>query len=171
MSKSHKVSFFYKNSLSIVFLLIAILTITGQSYSGWHEYNKFLQEYHKPEVNIGTYFITGHFIEATFENWESEFLQMALFIWLTVFLRQKGSSESKSISGKEEVDRQPKNHPLAPWPVKKGGFILTIYKHSLTLSLFILFIISFSLHWYGSNKFYNEKQLYDGKATETMIQY
>jgi hypothetical protein len=171
MSKTYEVSFFYKNSLSIVFLLIALLTISGQAYSGWLEYNKFLTEYHKPLVSLGNYFITGHFIEATFENWESEFLQMALFIWLTVFLRQKGSSESKSITGKEDVDREPKNHALAPWPVKKGGIILRIYKHSLTLSLFLLFIISFVLHWYGSNKFYNEKQMLDGKATESMILY
>ena len=171
MNKTYKVSFIYKNSLSIVFLLIALFTIVGQAYTGWHEYNKFLMEYHKPLISLGNYFITGHFIEATFENWESEFLQMALFIWLTVFLKQKGSSESKAISGKEEVDRQPKNHTLAPWPVKRGGFILSIYKHSLTLSLLLLFIISFVLHWYGSNKFYNEKQLYDGKTTESMMQY
>ena len=81
-------------------------------------------------------------IQATFENWESEFFQMGLFIWFTVFLKQKGSSESKKIGVKEEVDREPKNHKNAPWAVKKGGFILSVYKHSLTLSLLLLFLIS-----------------------------
>ena len=96
---------------------------------------------------------------------------MALFVWFTVFLRQKGSSESKAIDGKEEVDREPQNHPNAPWPVRKGGFILSIYKHSLTLSLYLLFLISFILHWYGSNKDFNEQQILEGKSTQTMMSY
>jgi len=89
----------------------------------------------------------------------------------TVFLRQKGSSESKQLSGKEEVDKQPKKHPNTPWPVRKGGIILSVYKHSLSLSLMLLFIVSFLLHWYGSNKDFNEQQILEGKSTETMITY
>src|SRR4029450_3062130 len=97
--------------------------------------------------------------------------QMALFVWLTVFLRQKGSSESKGIKGKEEVDRQPKKHPGAPWPVRKGGVILSLYKHSLSLSLVMLFLISFLLHWYGSNKDFNQEQILDGEPTKGMLEY
>lgn len=96
---------------------------------------------------------------------------MALFVWFTVFLRQKGSSESKRMSGKEEVDRKPKKHPAAPWALRKGGIILSVYKHSLSLSLLLLFIISFLLHWYGSNKDYNEEQMLKGKSTESMLNY
>lgn len=150
---------------------MAVLVLGGQALTGWHEYNNFLQEHGKSAVPLFQYFSSGHFIQATFENWESEFFQMALFIWFTVFLKQKGSSESKKFIGKEEVDLQPKNHPDAPWPVKKGGFILAVYKHSLTLSLLLLFLISFVLHWYGSDKDFNEIQVFEGKATETMFQY
>lgn len=42
---------------------------------------------------------SGHFLEALFENWESEFLQMAAFVILAIGLRQKGSAESKSLHG------------------------------------------------------------------------
>ncbi|MBC7884921.1 MAG: hypothetical protein H7X99_05565, partial [Saprospiraceae bacterium] len=74
-------------------------------------------------------------------------------------------------SGTEPVDRQPKNHRNAPWPVRKGGIILAIYKHSLSLSLLLLFIISFMLHWYGSNKDFNQIESLEGRRTETMWQY
>lgn len=164
-------SFLYENSLSIVFLIIAFLALSGQAYAGWHEYNIFLNEHNKSAVSFFSYLLTGHFIQATFENWESEFFQMALFVWLTVFLRQKGSSESKSIKGKDLVDREPKNHPGSPWPVKKGGFILSLYKHSLSLSLLFLFIISFVLHLYGSSKDYNEIRTLEGLSTESMFTY
>ena len=161
----------YNNSLSITFLLMAVITIVAQMFTGLHQYNSFLIEHHQTPVSIVHYLKSGHFIEATFENWESEFLQMALFVWLTVFLRQKGSSESKKLSIEEPVDRKPEIHPDSPWPVRKGGFILSVYKHSLSLSLMLLFIVSFFLHWFGSNKDFNEQQFLEGKPTETMIAY
>lgn len=71
---------------------------------------------------------TGHFISATFENFESEFLQMALYVMLTVGLRQWGSAESKKLDQPEEVDREPKPSPDAPYPVRKGGWLLRIYR-------------------------------------------
>lgn len=169
--RSRKNSFLYKNGLTIAFLILAALTLAGQAYTGWQEHNHFLKDHHQVEINLKSYFRTGHFIQATFENWESEFFQMALFVWFTVFLRQKGSSESKKLTGKEDVDRQPKNHPGAPWPVKKGGFALTLYKHSLSLSLILLFFISFFFHLYGSNKDYNFNQVLEGKSSVGMIQY
>ncbi len=169
--KTKKESFVYKNSLSIAFIVMFVASFIGQVISGWHQYLEFLQEHHQPSINFWPYFQTGHFFESTFENWESEFLQMGLFVWFTVFLRQKGSSESKKLTGEEEVDREPKPHSKAPWAVKKGGWILQVYKHSLTLSLFLLFFLSFWLHWYGSNRDYNETQLLEGKQTETMLAY
>ena len=161
----------YNNSLSIVFLLLAVITIVAQVLTGLRQYNIFLIEHNQNSVSILQYLSSGHFIEATFENWESEFFQMGLFVWFTVFLRQKGSSVSKGLQGKEEVDRKPQKHPNAPWAVRKGGFILSVYKHSLTFSLFLLFILSFGLHWYGSNKDFNQTQQLEGKITESMGAY
>ena len=170
MSKQKK-SFIYKNSLSIAFLLLAFLSLAGLAFMGLQQYNEFLVMHSHNTVNVFQYLRTGHFIQATFENWESEFFQMGLFIWFTVFLKQKGSSESKKPGIKEEVDREPKNHKNAPWAVKKGGFILSVYKHSLTLSLLLLFLISFVLHWYGSNKDFNQIKMLEGKSTESMFAY
>lgn len=123
------------------------------------------------ELNFVQYFHSGHFIQATFENWESEFLQMMLYILLTVSLRQKGSSESKSLSEQEEVDQEPVAHSDAPWPVQKGGIWLAIYKHSLSLVFGFLFLVSFTLHFYGSWKDYNAGQIMKGRSDITASKY
>lgn len=54
-------------------------------------------------LNVSSYLAPGYFLQSTFENWESEFLQMALFVILSMFLYQKGSSESKEPDKKEKV--------------------------------------------------------------------
>src|SRR5690349_1228314 len=125
--------FIRENGLSITFFLLFLLSMAGQVISGFHEYNKEREEEGAQAIPVSMYFSSGHFIQSTFENWESEFLQMALFVILTISLRQKGSSESKGFDGKEEVDREPSaRRKNAPWPVKHGGLILKIYKHSLS---------------------------------------
>lgn len=129
-----KKSFFYRNSLSIVLLVLMLSCLTGQFFTGWTTLNKELAEEGSSGISLGAYIHSGHFIQATFENWESEFLQMMLYIVLTVSLRQKGSSESKSLEGEEEVDKEPEIHAKAPWPVKKGGIWLAVYKHSLSIA-------------------------------------
>lgn len=167
MKTSH--SFFLKNGLTIVLLILFTLSMTGQIITGLHEYNKELQEYGRGAVSPGEYFTSGHFIQTTFENWESEFLQMAMYVVLTIWLRQIGSSESKDIDKKEEVDREPNPKKKdAPWPVKKGGWILSIYKNSLSIAFVILFLFSYCLHALGSLKNYNEEQTLKGKPTIEM---
>lgn len=91
-----KKGFIYQNSLTIVFFLLFLFSIIGQFFTGWKEYNNELKDDNYPPVTVSHYITSGHFISSTFENWESEFLQMALFVILTRTLRQKGSSESKS---------------------------------------------------------------------------
>ena len=166
-----KYSFLYRNGLCLVFLAFMIISITGQIYTGWKEHNEFLNEHRVSSQSIVTYLQSGHFLQATFENWESEFFQMALFVILTIFLRQQGSSESRSCD-EETIDRSellPKKD--SPWSVKKGGLILAFYKHSLSIVLFLLFILSFFLHWYGSWLDFNEKQILENKTPEIFSQY
>lgn len=166
-----RTSFFYRNSLSIVLITLMIISLVGQFFTGWQTENKELIENGEQALKLNEYICSGHFIQATFENWESEFLQMMLYVLLTISLRQKGSSESKSMEGKEDVDKEPVAHPKAPWPVKKGGLWLKIYKHSLSLAFAILFLISFILHFYGSLKDFNSEQLMKNKLPVTAGQY
>ncbi len=167
-----KKGFFYQNSLTIVFFILFLLSLIGQFFSGWKEYNDELKGDNYPPVTVSEYTTSGHFISSTFENWESEFLQMALFVILTRTLRQKGSSESKGLDKKEEVDREPDpNKKHAPWPVRKGGVILTFYNHSMSIVLLLLYLASFGLHIYGSLKDYNAEQLRLGKPLESFSGY
>lgn len=165
--------FFKNNGLTLVFLLLFILALIAQAYNGWIEYNEEMKDEGGVQITLGQYIGTGDFIEATFENWESEFLQMGLFVLLTMYLYQKGSSESKDPEGgEEEVDKEPNpNKKDAPWAVRQGGFILSVYKYSLCYALFLLFLISFGLHWYGSLLQFNEQQVLKGKPTETAMEY
>lgn len=134
------------------------LSLLGQIYTGLQEHNDFLNDYKQASQTFWQYLGSGHFIEATFENWESEFLQMALFVIFTIFLRQQGSSESKDCNDPsfDAKDLIPSKN--SPWSVKKGGIYLAVYKHSLTIVLLLLFLISFLLHWYGSWLSFNEEQ-------------
>jgi hypothetical protein len=166
-----KKSFLFRNGLSIVFVLLLVLSLGGQIYTGWQEHNEFLAEYKKAPQDLSEYLKSGHFIQATFENWESEFLQMALFVIFTIFLRQQGSSESKEVEEGFIDESQLKAKKDSPWAVKRGGIILTFYKHSLSIALFLLFVLSFFLHWYGSWLDHNEKEILEGRLPEEFINY
>jgi hypothetical protein len=165
--------FFRNNGLSITFFVFFLITLGGQALTGWKHYNEELQEDGGQLLSLSQYLTSAHFAEATFENWESEFLQMALFVTLTMFLYQKGSSESKDPDDPvEEVDREPDPKKKdAPWPVRAGGWVLGMYKSSLSYVLFLLFILSFIAHWMGSLKEFNISQSLKGKPTETAFEY
>ncbi|GAB3903218.1 hypothetical protein GCM10028803_31270 [Larkinella knui] len=157
--------FLRDNGLSLVVVFITVLTLGGQILVGWHDFNNELNDYGRASIALGAYLTSGHCIEAVFENWESEFLQMGLYVLLTVSLYQKGSSESKDPDKKEAVDRAPSpGRPGAPWPVRRGGWVLKLYQNSLSIAYFILFSLSFFLHALGGVKAYNTEQALKGKS-------
>jgi hypothetical protein len=164
--------FLYENGLLIVVGLMILGTLVGQTFTGWHENNNDLEDMHLPALTLGQYLGSGHFLEATFENWESEFLQMGVYVVLTIWLRQKGSPESKKLDGEEDVDQQPDpNKPDAPWPVRRGGLWLLLYQNSLSLVLFALFFGAVYLHARGGMRVYNIEQAHDGKPLITVWDY
>jgi len=159
-----------ENGLSIVWLGLFFLSlIFGQTIFGQREYNNDQRDHGQPEVSYAEYLSTAHFVEATMENWESEFLQMFLFVVLTALLYQKGSAESKKIDEEEPVDRDPrlsKNKKDAPWPVRKGGVVLTLYSYSLSLAFLLLFLICFLAHAAGGAREYNRDQMEHGSTEQ-----
>src|SRR5436190_20093350 len=119
------------NGLSLVIAALFALLMFGQAETGLHRYNQERAEHGQPAVALGGYLLTGHFLEATAENWESEFLQMAAYVVLTALLFQKGSSESKPIDEPQAVDRKPSARRRdVPWPVRRGGWVLKLYENS-----------------------------------------
>ncbi len=99
--------FLRDNGLSLVLVLLFLTFLVAQTLTGLREYNQEQRDHGQATVALPAYLATGHFMEATAENWESEFLQMAAYVCLTAFLFQKGSSKSKKIGERETVDRDP----------------------------------------------------------------
>ena len=166
-----KKSWFHRNSLTVIFLGLFVITLIAQAFTGWKEHNKELTEQHAATLPMSTYLKSGHFISATFENFESEFLQMAMYVVMTVSLREQGSAESKSLDEPEAVDREPKPGKDAPWAVNKGGWILKLYSNSLSICFIILFFISWALHLYGSWQEHNVEQLLNHQSKDTVFAY
>lgn len=166
---------FRENGLSIALFAVFFFSLVGQYFTGFNEYNNDQRDHRQPTVDYVEYLGTGHFIEAVFENWESEFLQMAAYVLFTIFLYQKGSSESKTSGTIDRVDlipeesRQDKN---ASFPVRRGGFVLKLYQNSLSIALLLLFAFSFALHAVGGAKEYNQDQASHGSPEKvSTIEY
>lgn len=146
----------------------------GMILSGAASFSEEQQAHGEPAVSVLGFLATGEFLEATFENWESEFLQMGMYVVLTIFLFQKGSSESKPVGKEAPQDEDPRQAAIkkaTPWPVKRGGMALKLYEHSLSILLFLLFLASFTMHAVGGTEAYNQDQQSHGESTVTLLQY
>lgn len=166
--------FFRNNGLSIVLFALFSGALVGQILTGFREHNEDQKAHNRPPVQFAEYLTSGHFIEATFENWESEFLQMGFYVVLTIFLFQKGSSESKKPDTVSRVDIIPESaldNPDTPAPVKRGGWQLKLYQNSLSIALLLLFIMSFVLHGVGGAREYNEEQAEHNEPTVSTVEY
>ena len=164
----------HDHGLSIVLIVLFLAAMVGQTLAGWETYNEEQLEHGQEAVDLRGYLRTGHFGEATFENWESEFLQMAFFVILTAILYQRGSSESKRPDVLEDVDRDPRESPdkaSAPWPVRRGGMILVLYENSLSIAFTILFLASFALHATTGFHEYNSEQIAHGQPVIGVVEF
>lgn len=141
--------------------------------TGFRVYNEDRTDHGEPTVGLASYLGSGDFAEATFENWESEFLQMGMYVVLTAYLVQKGSSESKKPeeAAQDEDPALAKDRPHAPWPVRRGGWVLKIYERSLALLFFLLFAGSFVGHALGGARAYSADQLAHGGRAVSAGEY
>lgn len=162
------------HSLTIVMLVMFAASAVGMLLTGQRDYNDEQREHGQPSIGVSGYLLSGAFVEALFENWESEFLQMGCYVLLTAWLYQKGSSESKDPDRREEVDddpRESRHQSDAPGPVRRGGLALLLYENSLAIALFALFIATFALHVVGGASNYNEEQRAHGGEAVSPLAY
>jgi len=93
----------YSNSLLIVMGTIWVLSWFGQSVTGWSEYNSDQITHHQPTVNWLGYVGSADFWQATLQNWQSEFLAVGSMAALSIYLRQRGSPESKPVGAPHDA--------------------------------------------------------------------
>jgi hypothetical protein len=137
-----------------VLALIFVATFIGQGVAGHRHENDVRGEHGEPPQSLPAYVLSGEFASSTFENWESEFLQMAMMVLMTVWLHQRGSAESRPLQREEEeaVEAVERSFYADPPPraAKAGGWVQSLYENSLAIALFALFALSFVAHWIAS---------------------
>ncbi|MRG57981.1 hypothetical protein GF108_20655 [Phyllobacterium sp. SYP-B3895] len=149
--------FLRNNGLTIALFLAFAGSVVGMIWSGWRQQNHELSLHGQALLSLTGYLSDEAFWSALFENWESEWLQMATYVVLTAYLFQKGSSESRD--------------PDKPEKKQVSGSGSWIYDHSLGLALLSLFGLSFAGHFFASLATYNSEAALHGEAALTPLSY
>lgn len=144
--------FFHNNGLSVVLAALFLIFWAGQAVSGYKVHNEDQLLHGGHSLDFGQYLLSGHFWQATGENWESEFLQMGAYVILTTFLFQRGSAESNDPDDAAELKAKRRQ--------SKVGWL---YANSLSLALITLFLASFAIHAAGGLKEFNEERAGHGE--------
>ena len=87
----------YENSLLIVMTAIFFATWFGQSLNNWRVFNEEQAAHDASPVSWGRYLLDPDFWEKTLQNWQSEFLAVGTLVVFSIYLRQRGSPESKPV--------------------------------------------------------------------------
>ena len=127
-------AFFRDNGLTIALLGMFVSSGLGMIWSGHAAYNEELQDHGTAAVGVLAYLVSGDFLSALFENWESEFLQMSAYVMLTAMLYQRGSAELRD---PDDPERPGDELPVA---MRRRSPILSwLYSYSLGIALAALF--------------------------------
>jgi hypothetical protein len=144
--------FLKENGLSLVFLLFFLLALAGQAFAGWHDFNNQAAAHQEPAISLGRYLTSSAFGNAVLENWQSEYLQFTLYILLTVWFIQKGSTESKppgEAGVQSDEDQRVGEHAERGSPRWAGvrGFRRALYSNSLVALMATIWVLS----WLGQS--------------------
>lgn len=85
------------HGLSIAFGAVFILALLGQSFAGLQAFNEEQLAHGLAPVGYGDFVTSSEFVVDVAENWQSEFLAVGSMIALSIYLRQRGSAESKPV--------------------------------------------------------------------------
>ena len=157
-------TFLRNNGLSLLFGLLFLLSLAGQSVAGWQQFNALQVAEHLDPLSWSAYVASSDFAVDVAENWQSEFLQFWVYLMATIWLLQKGSPESKALDkvGRES-DEDQKIGPYAvadsPAWAKAGGWRTRVYSSSLALVMGVLFLGSWLVQSVAGRAAFNEERL------------
>lgn len=155
--------FFRDNGLTIVLMLLFLFSLLGMVFSGLSQANETWLRHHQAPLGLLAFLGSGEFLSALFENWESEFLQMGVYVVLTAMLFQRGSAESKDPDEANELSARPATRVPSAFSF--------FYAHSLGIALFVLFALSFVLHVTASFQASREEALRHGDTLVSLWGY
>jgi hypothetical protein len=159
-----------ENSLSLFFFAIFLAALIGQAIAGHNLFNQEQLEHNEAPISLWRYLSSSHFGQAVTENWQSEYLQFALFALATVWLLQKGSPESKELdkAGTEsDKDQKVGRHATKDSPrwARYGDWRTTIYSNSLILVMSLVFLAAwFAQSVTGWTEFNGEQREHGSEA-------
>ncbi|QLQ15040.1 MAG: hypothetical protein HZY73_04255 [Micropruina sp.] len=154
------------NGLSLVFGGLLLLSLIGQAFAGWVGYNDAARAQGLAEIGLGRYVASASFAVDLAENWQSEYLQFTLYILLTIWLVQRGSSESKE-PGDEGAETDAEQlvgrhaRPDSPAWAKVGGWRTMVFSNSLVLVMLVIFVLSWAAQAVAGRVAFNEERLRD----------
>jgi hypothetical protein len=154
------------NGLALFMFGAFAVFVVLQSVFGWQVHNEQLTQAGQAAGSYWSYLSTGHFGEAIFENWESEFLQMGSYVLLTAYLVQRGTPESKPLDGNDRAEDYPEHATEdSPAPARTRDVTQLIYRNSLSIALLGFFVLSFVAHTLTGTAEYNEEQALESGAS------
>src|SRR5436190_1935166 len=165
--------FLRSNSLAIVLAALFLASIGGQSYAGWKSYDSEQRAQHQPAVSYPRYLVSSDFYDNVMSNWQSEFLQISLYVMFAVWFRQRGSAESQDPerpvrdSDEDEMLGQHLRADSPKW-ARAGGWRLRIYENSLLISMGILFFLSWFAMAVAQHNTYDSAQIAAHRATVSL---
>jgi hypothetical protein len=157
-------SFLRDNSLTLAFGLILLLALAGQSWAGQAEFNEQQVSQGQDAISYLQYVSSSDFAVDVAENWQSEFLQFFLYIFGTVYLVQRGSSESKEPdhagleSDEEQLVGRFATEDSPRW-ARTGGWRTALYSRSLGAVMGSIFLVSWFAQSIAGRAAYNGQQL------------
>jgi hypothetical protein len=156
-------AFLRDNGLSLFFGGLFAFTLTAQSFAGQRNHNAGRREHGGEELSWWGYVTSVDYWGAVMENWQSEFLQFAVFIGATVWLVQRGSNESKRLEDagletdeQQEVGRHARRR--SPLLAKPGGIVTRLYENSLLLTMAAIFLATWLAQSLNNWRMFNEEQ-------------
>jgi hypothetical protein len=164
------------NSLSLFFLAIFLAALAGQAIAGHNLYNEEQLAHGEGTISLWRYLSSSHFAQAVTENWQSEYLQFALFALATVWFLQRGSPESKELDkAGTESDREQRvgRHAGSESPgwAKAGGWRTALYSNSLLIVMGLIFLGSWFAQSVSGWTVFNSEQAAHDEAAVSWLTY
>jgi hypothetical protein len=153
-----------EQSLSLFFGVLFLGSLIAQAFAGAAAYNDQQRAEGFPTVSVADFVTSANYAVDVAENWQSEYLQFLVFILATVWLVQRGSTESKELGkpGEESDEDQKLGEHVedeSPGLAKVGGWRTAVYSRSLGIVMGVVFLATWAAQALAGWVSYNEERL------------